>query len=106
QARELRPPSQGAEDVAPPSEDDPANDGTCRPVQAVELRPAEPVDAALARPLGDAVVDPRRRPIGPGDRSQADGRERLVVWPRRRMEQRGKTRGPPPRLGGGRTPPT
>jgi len=69
QARELRPPSQGAEDVAPPSEDDPANDGTCRPVQAVELRPTERVDAALARLLGDAVVDPRRRPIGPGDGS-------------------------------------
>src|SRR6185503_7406218 len=75
QPRELRPPPQRPEDVAPPPEHDPADLGTPGAVQAFELRSSERVDAALARLVRDAVVDGWRRRVGPGDRSQAHGRE-------------------------------
>ena len=88
---ELGSPAEGTEDVAPPTEHDPSNLRTRGAVQALEHGSAERIDP-LAGLVRNRSVDRLDRRVRPRDRAHADRRDRSVVRPGRRMEEREEPR--------------
>src|SRR5215207_6964000 len=89
---ELGSPAEGTEDVASPTEHDPSNLRTRGAVQALEHGSAERVDPALAGLVRNRSVDRLDRRVRPRDRAHADRRDRSVMRPGRRMEEREEPR--------------